>query len=90
MEKGGLSIYTISNSPAHTCNQHHTPPIPKPNHLSRNRLRRHKNPRHINAHHVIRILCAVLEGRRLLLDTRRGDETVHAAVLVCYFGHDGV
>lgn len=82
--------YLISNSPAHTSNHNNAPPIPESNHLLRDRLRSHEYASHIDLHHGIGVLGRVLQCRRLLLDTGRGDEAVHASLDIGDFFNDGV
>lgn len=58
------------------------------NHLFRNRLRRHQHARDIDREHGIGVFGAVLERRRLLLDTRGREQGIHPALGVADVGNN--
>lgn len=87
-EGGKGQTYPIRNMPTHRRNERHTPSIPMPNHLLRNRLRRHHDPRDIDRKHPIRVLSRILQRRRLLLDPRRSNQAIHPTLRIRDCAHD--
>jgi hypothetical protein len=80
----------IRNTSTHTRNEHDASSVTKPNHLPSNRLSSHECTRDIDTHHLVTVFCCVVQGWRLLLDARSGDQTIQALVLICDFLHDGI
>lgn len=72
----------ISHRTTHTPNEHHASRPAIFHHNPRHRLRRHKHPRDINPHHLIRVLPTILQRGRLLLNPRRGNQSIHPALLL--------
>lgn len=77
---GVVGTYPIGDSATHTSDHSNATPIAKTNHLLSHRLRSHEHASNINLEHGVAVLGRVLQRRRLLLDTGRSDEAVHAAL----------
>lgn len=82
--------YPIRDTPTHTRNHHNTPPISKPYHLLRHRLRTHEHTRDIHLKHAIRILGSVVQRRGFLLDSSCGDQAIEASLGVGNLLHNRV
>ena len=74
--------HPVRNRPAHAGDHGNAASIPEPDDLLRDRLRRHEHPRHVDREHGVGVLGRVVERGRLLLDARRGQQPVQAALRV--------
>lgn len=78
----GWGTYPIGNCAAHTGDHGNAASVSKANHLLGHSLCGHEHASHIDLEHGVAVLGRILQGRSLLLNTRRSNQTVHTALSV--------
>ena len=79
-ENGVVGTYPIGDSAAHTGDQSDATSGAKANHLLSHGLSGHEHSGDIDFEHCIAVFGRILQSRRLLLDPRRSEQPVHAAL----------
>jgi hypothetical protein len=87
-KRGGM--YSISNTPTHTCYHNDTASVSKPHHLLCCCLCSHETTCHVHTHHSVRILRSVLQSRGLLLNTSGCNQSIESLVVSGNFLNNGV
>jgi hypothetical protein len=80
--KGGVGTYAIGNGTAHRGDHSDTTSVSKANHLLSHSLGGHEHSRDVDFEHGVAVLGRVLERWGLLLNTRCGNKTIHAALFI--------